>query len=286
MLSGHHRQVQAMLVSLPIVLLAGCASTPTEPPPRITSAAQLASPELRAKYASVYWRRNSVPDMRRYNYKRVAVTEFAVEFITSKIEGNARKDIAYSQYLFDLLPQELYALFVREVEQQKVEVLPIAAVTKSRAYMRFDTVASKGYRPPMEGVYLAPSDTGRVKQIDIYSAPGLNVLKGAGGADMESVEADLLKEVGADVALRVRLRLGCFAGHATIERGSTVWVLSRDVAGNLSQEMTLASDIRIVEAEKGTLVDVWVPKYRAAIEEMFPPLIAMAFLSRESALTP
>jgi hypothetical protein len=285
MLSGHHRHVWALPMFLPIVLVAGCASPPIAPPPRIASAAQLANPELRAKYASAYWHRNNVPDMRQYGYQRVAITEFAVEFITSKIEGNARKDVAYSQYLFDMLPEKLYAMFVQELAQQKVEVLPVAAVTRSRAYMRFDTIGN-GYRPAMEGVNYASSDTGRVKQIEIHSAPGLKVLKGAGGADMESVEADLLKEVRVDVALRVRLRLGCFAGHATIERGSTVWVLSRDVAGNLSQEMTLASDIRIIEAEKGATLDVWVPKYRAAIEEMFPPLIAMAFLSRESALTP
>lgn len=278
------KNVQVMLVLLPIGFVMGCASTPAQPPPKIVSAAQLANPELQAKYAAVYWQRNSVPDMRKYGYKRVAVTEFAVEFVTSKIEGDARKNVAYSQYLFDSLPSELYAMFVREVERHGVEVLPAAAVAKSRAYMRFDTIPN-GYRPAMEGVYYASSDTGRVKQIEIYSAPGLNILKGAGGKDVEAVEADLLKEVGADVALRVRLRLGCFAGHATLERGSTVWVLSRDVAGNLSQEKTLASDIRIIEEEKGASVDVWVPKYRAAVGEMFPPLISMAFLSRESAPT-
>lgn len=286
MLCPLRRQVPAVLVSLTIALVAGCASTPAEPPPKIASAAQLANPELQAKYASVYWRRNSVPDMRQDGYKRVAVTEFAIEFVTAKIEGDKRKNIAYSQFLFDSLPRELYAIFVQEVQRHRVEVLPTATVTKSRAYMRFDTVAN-GYRPAMDGVYYASSDTGRTQQIEIYSAPGLKILKGAGNADIEAVESDLLKEIGADVALRVRLRLGSFAGHATLERGSTVWVLSRDVAGNLSQEKTLASDIRIIEEEKGELVDVWVPKYRAAVLEMFPPLISMAFLSREAApLTP
>ena len=71
--------------------------------------------------------------------------------------------------------------------------------------------------------------------------------------------------------------------HASIERGSVVWVLAKDVAGNISTARSLVSDVNVVESEKSGLVDLFVPRYEKAVCEMFPALIAMAFKSGESA---
>jgi hypothetical protein len=250
-------------------------------PPPIASAADLTDANVQAKYANAYWKRHSVPNMRQYGYKRIAVVEFAVEFVTSKREESDTKHISYSQYLYDNLPTELHNIFCQELRSHDLTVVSPQTLRGSRSYARFE-VAPDGYEPSMDGAHYSSSDTGRVKKIKIYSADGLKIIKGAGTDDIEDAEADLLKELSADVALRVRIRVGFFNGHASIERGSVVWVLSKDVAGNLTADRSLVSDIEVVESTKGSTIDIFVPRYEQAMREMFPAFIAMAFMSGES----
>ncbi len=114
------------------------------------------------------------------------------------------------------------------------------------------------------------SDTGRVKQLTVYSADGLAVIRGAGDVDIETVEAEMLEELSADVILRVRIRVGTYGGHPSLERGSTVWVRSPNVAGNLTSDRSLISNIRVVEEERdefgGVALDIRVVRYEQGVE--------------------
>ncbi|MHC5109801.1 MAG: hypothetical protein ACYTHJ_07985 [Planctomycetota bacterium] len=277
-----------VVVLIPLLTLASCAGknsgveamTPVGPD-------KLRDENAQAKYASVFWKRHGVPDMRPYNYKRIAIAEFTVEFVSRKIEGNKSTSIEYSTYLMNDLPNSLYKMFRENLESRGLEVLPPSQVIRSRAFARLDTEMN-GFKPELNNTSAFTSDTGRVKELTLYAAEEFRVVRGSGDADIESVEAEMLKELEADVVLRVRIRVGAYGGHPSLERGSTVWVLSPNVAGNLSFERSLISNIRVVEEKRtvigrGSVLNIMVPDYLRGINEMFPAFLNMAHMSADSA---
>lgn len=277
------------IVAIVVTGTCGCASSKSSQSfaaPPVVGAKDLADPEARAKYANAYWKRHDVPLLRPYNYKSVAIAEFAVEFVTQKMEESKKLDVVYPQYLVNSLPDELYAAFVKELKDRGLTVTDTNDVFRSRPYMRFK-VSRVLESVKMSNDAGAASDTGRIKQLAIYSISGLGVIEGAGGADIESVEAELLEELNVDVILRIRIRVGVLDGHASMDRGSIIWVLSRHVAGNLIADRSLVSDIQVIDTEKNPMmqsrsVNVSVSRYSAAMRELFDALIGMAFLSAES----
>ena len=279
------RQAWVLLIVLTGAIIAGCESTPVVDPPPIVGTADLNSPQAQADAAHLYWKRYNVPDMRPYNYKRIAISEFAVEFVTRKRQGDGEKKFLYPQFLYNSLPTELYDQFCDKMKKQGLEIVDKRLVRHSRAYARFEML-NNGHKPSGNSLRDNTSDTGRVKEITIYSADGLKILGGAGGVDMEVVEAEMLDEINADVILRIRIRVGVFDGHATLDRGSRIWVLSKDVAGNLAADRSLISDAWVLNEEKGSPIRIFLPRYQNAVREMFPPFIEMALLSADSAYKP
>lgn len=238
----------------------------------------------------------------------MAIAEFSLEFVRSKRELTAdlsqlisqqpelaKKASGTVQSVDVVYPNEhdfpapLYKMFCEELESRGLEVLPAAALRAASAYRRFQT-SPPGTVLTLENAYDGSSDTGRIASIALRSVPELALLRGGGDEDAESIEADLLKELNVDVLLRVRVRVGTFSGHATLERGSVVRVCTSDLNGSLLANRSLVSDTWVIadmrERGGGWEVRVNLPRYEEALRRMFPPFIAMAFESVESAPKP
>ena len=159
--------VQLVIVGY-LITLASCASTnkgvdamtPIGP-------AQLNDATAQARYANMFWKRYDVPDMRPYNYRRVAIAEFTVEFVTLKVEANKSMSIVYSSYLMNSLPNSLHKMLREDLESHGLYVIPTEKVILSRAYARLET-DSNGMKPTLSGAYHSGSDTGRVKELTLY----------------------------------------------------------------------------------------------------------------------
>ena len=93
-----------LLTALGLVAVAGCATTPELDAPRAVGPKELTNHDLQAKYAHEFWKRYHLPDMTPYNYKKVVISEFSVEFVTRKIEDNKTHTMEYSSYVMSRVP--------------------------------------------------------------------------------------------------------------------------------------------------------------------------------------
>ncbi|MEW6251584.1 MAG: hypothetical protein AB1716_13125 [Planctomycetota bacterium] len=284
------------------LLAVGCSAPP--PARQTTRVRDLESPAARREAAQLFWRRADVPDLRGHGYRRIAIAEFVVEFVTAKRELTAdleeyfrqnpgvqrpggavqNVEVVYpNEYDY---PATLYQLCCDDLKQRGFEVVPAAEVARAAAYQRFE-VEPEDKTVELKDTDVGPSDTGRVRRLSLRSLPGLSIIRGAGDQAFEAAAEALRRELHADVVLCVRVRAGTFSGHATLERGSRVRVVAPDVAGTLSAERSLVSEEWVV-AESRAVLGGWqlrvnLPKYQRAVAALFPVYIAMAFDSAESA---
>lgn len=268
----------------------------------------LGSAEARRAAANQYWMRANLPDLRGFGYKRVAVAEFAVELVTSKLEltqdleaytdrnpkakeqlegAVQRIEIAYPN-AYDY-PGLLYGILRDDLTSRGFDVIPPQTVMSASAYQRYE-VEPNGTSVKLDQSYAGGSDTGRVQSVRIYSVPPLRILKGGGDSDLEAIDTELLRELKADIVLRIRIRAGTFCGHATLERGSVVHVTTAHVFGNMYANRSLVSEEWAI-ADRKQGVGGWttianLARYQAALRDMFPAFIAMAFDSADAAPKP
>ena len=279
--------------------LVGCHT-----PPMTYSASQLQSPSARARAAYLYWQRNNVPSLREKDYRRIALVDFSVEYVTAKMEmpgqnqptfsppaiapghigleysGLFRKKLNFDESLCRQLADELHQMFISHLTRRGFEVVDSAEIRQAPAYQRLET-SPRDNGSILQELNLIGSDTGRTKKMIIYPATGLQIVTGADGEDIEDVELDLLDQLHADVSLRVHIRVGVYQDHASIERGSIIWILTRDVVGNSTANRSLLSDNIVVTPRgfaplQGEVYDVDSHKYLQAIRLLFPVYISMA----------
>jgi hypothetical protein len=290
-------------------LLSGCHE-----PPKTLSAAGIDTAKERARLGPEYWKRNNVANLSKYEYDRAAITEFLVEFVTQQREGSMfgagepvvggptsivgagveasganRKEIEYPEEVFSQLPGELYQAFVEQLAERNVQVVPTGQVTSTQAYQRLKLEPQAGKSTVNFGNVMIASDTGRILEAPAYSAPGLATVKGAKDKKdgVDQIQLALLKEVDADVALRVRILVGQYQERAAILRGSGIWVTSKDVVGNLSTERSLLSDAKVITSKewvpvKGEVIKINGSGFMQTIRRLFPHYVAMGLDVAES----
>ena len=112
-----------------------------------------------------------------------------------------------------------------------------------------------------------------------YPVDGLLCL--AGDQDQtDAVIADLLDEVEADYALQVRLRVSIRNGRASIEKGSTVRVVTRDATGLLETRLALVSAQSVTEeVPDSDVTAINSQRFVRALQRLFRPCIGMALIS-------
>ncbi len=295
-----------VLPVLATLMLSGCRTAPERFTPE-----DLESPEVIRQVASEYWSRHDFPPLRDRGYRRIVITEFAVDFVTVKLEnfgesqliltpppvapvglvvrggiaaaGVQKKVVQYEDALYSRATERMYEQFTSSLEELGLEVVDAAEVQASQSVsegLRFadDRSTSSGVRR----LNLVASDTGRTKAFVTQPSRSTGRIVEILNGEIEDVEARLLEEIGADAAVRIRMRIGVFRGHASIERGSRAWVYSNDAAGNLELERSLlSSDIVLEESDfdigRGTQYTVDSERYMAELAQLFPAAIRMAF---------
>jgi hypothetical protein len=103
-------------------------------------------------------------------------------------------------------PDELHRFFVDRLEAEGMTLVPREAIRASKAFknLRFE---KPGYRDLGHAFNVAGTDVGVPRLLVVEPATGFDVIVGTNDfRSVEQVEQDLIKEVGADVALRVRFR--------------------------------------------------------------------------------
>ena len=288
-----------LLLSL-IVAGSGCEQTQ-----KSYGEGELADPQVRSVAAHDYWQRHNLPALRAEDSRRVAIVDFTVEFVTEsleappyagpadppetpeqrgkRLESYKAKEIVFQPEVRDQITRDLYDMLTRALQERSREIVPTSQVVSTRAYQSVKTIAgpqtvlldeSKGEDP----------DAGLPRKVIVQAAPGMQIFKKTPDDQAAESAVALLKEVGGDVAVRAQIRVGVFRGRATIERGSRVWVLSRDVFGDMTLARPLVSDGSVLTDEDFQHVhpDRYVvdsEKYRAALGRLFPTALELGFAS-------
>ena len=114
----------------------------------------------------------------------------------------------------------------------------------------------------------------------IHPAVGLKLIQGATSGDIEDVDAQLLAELGADVTLRARFRVGVFNGRASIESGSVITITGPRILGSYTSRRSILSKQAVLNGEGftpfvGDRYDVHDGKYRLAMDSLFNNYISL-----------
>ncbi len=194
--------------------------------------------------------------------KTVAITQFSVEYITSKKQlsgaGNSIKSGKFGlghlvakgveaagvgEKRYDLgedfkknLPNHLYALLVETLNSEGFNVLTLEQVRDSKAYNRFKTKdkAEGKTKKKRHGRRFGGGST--VTKVDRFSAEGLVKLKAGvvSGIKNARAEAQLMHDLDADITMRVNIRLGVYNdGKPSVEPGSIFQIVSGYTEGTM-----------------------------------------------------
>lgn len=278
--------------------------------------ARLTSPDEVTARKDRWWATANAPTITQA--ARVAIVEFSIEYVTVKklglfgtrpivdvqefsitggaahLAGIGREKLVLDDEAMRTLPGELYASFVEQLTAAGLDVLPTEHVIDADSLSHigaFDTGES------LDGMFLSPagSDTGRPKEIRIFSAAPLRALRGD-STEINAAAARAANALGANYALRVVVRLGADNGYASIERESHITVIPcngfTDPLGapKVYAVRSLLSDGRIATSENfellsGTVTTADANLYKQEVRTLAEPFLAMG-LSSIGGLTP
>ncbi len=292
------------LAALALALTAGCHSVPVT-----TSTAGLESAQGVADAAGLYWEAKGVPEIPHGERVTAAIVEFTVEYVTVKLQGVTKSQpvvfgteystagfvattvglgketYTFSKELKTALPDVMYEEFVRQLTERGFDVLPQETVTAGKSYALFSK-RKAGSTGAFQGLNVTGSDTGNPKRIEVYPAGVLSVLGYGRDVSINRAMRETARELGVDVVLRARFRLGAYGELASIERDSLMWVATADEVGELRSARSLVSPESAAEYKGFTLFSgqrytVDADKYAAAIKEMFGSYVAMEVMQME-----
>ncbi len=192
------------------------------------------------------------------------IVEFSLEYLSE----SATLPPGFDANLRLELPEMLYELFEETIVEFGREPIALRKVSQAKAYQRlrgspFRDSSSKEPAAANEAVF--------------HAAPGLLVLD-ENQADGAEVIAELIRELGADIALEVRLRLGIRQGRATLERGSTFTVFTEKNLGHLVSRRSLISEFTVMDEASGEFA-IDSNQLVLAAQDLFRPYISMALIA-------
>lgn len=281
------------------ILAPGCH----EPPVKL-SEAKLDGAANQKTSAPRYWEQEPqhIPPT---DYRKVALVEFAIEYVTEKLEslsdnqpgvvihefipigfvtsmaGAGRIRIQIDEALRKEFPDELHNHFVGLLKAEGYELIPQETIRSAPSYKKL-VLGEPGHNDLGHAFNVAGTDVGVPRLLVIEPATGYDVILGTNDLrTVEQVEQDLITETGADAALRVRFRISVYRQVASIEKWSIMRVTKGDKSGFHFAERSLISDETVVEKEDflpvaGIIKKINTDQYREAIRKIYPPFLAMA----------
>lgn len=276
------RKFAIMAAAICMLALVGCATNPGQGP---VVASAVSTPEQMAQQAKGFWLNHNVPPFHRSSSRKVALAELTVEFVTDRLEmardanlsaPYVRRSTDFGEGLKLELPGMLYQMLEEEGD---MNLIAIPVVAEANAYQRLKGT-QMGERAISYRLGVVGSDAGRPKQASLYTVDGLRVIDPTQD-DVEKISSDLLKELGADVVFRIRLRVGVYQGRATIEAGSVIDVVGPSQVGDLESMRTLISDDDVLDVSAGQAASQPVytvnsAKFRDAVRRLVVPYLTMA----------
>jgi hypothetical protein len=252
--------------------------------------------------------RSGPPDEELTVGRRVAITEFSVEFVDVQFQNpfghpaminSASAPAPTVQPGTDLgsfhttqtptsmadqiqISQALRDVFERHLRENGLLIVPQTDVTASPGY------ANLKPRPSVSspwGQFLKPvtTDTGVVLRTHTVAAPGLGVAT-CGWAALAAAESKIKRETGADVVMAVKLRVGTYHQKAALEQDSSIRWTAADRSITLTAQKGLVSESTVTDASHfipyaGRIEPVRQEQFVRQLEAMLPAFIGLAFPS-------
>lgn len=294
---------RSVIVGIGLASVVAMATGCHQPPAKL-SEANLDSPANVKQAAAGFWE----PDQQRIpprGYRKVALVEFAVEYVTEKLEsladnqpgvvihefipigfvtsmaGAGRIRIQLDEELRREFPDQMRDHFVKALEDEGIELIPTENIRATEAYKKL-SLGQPGHTDLGHAFNVAGTDVGVPRLLVIEPASGFDVILGTNDLrTVEEVEQDLIKEIDADAALRVRFRVSVYRQFASIEKWSILRVTKAGAAGYHFAERSLISDEKVVAKEDflpvaGIIKQIDNDQFRIAINKLYPPFVAMA----------
>lgn len=302
--------VTAVLIAAVALTISGCMPAP------VTAKAASAVTGISGGLPDGYWSRPvGTAAKRPTGVRRIAVTEFSVEFVAVRsrmpfasqpffkpppvgpppggfvsagveIAGVFRAVTPISAFDRRSLTAALYDEFLTNLRASGYEVVPAAALHGRAAYALLTANRADGAvnsSSPLRYLSLFSDDVGVINATTTVPAPGTRLVNDhQSDADRRQFSGRLLAEVGADAAVAVRLRVGSCADRAAIERGSSVSVIYQDGRETFcTSKRSLLSDDTVgapshFELVTGDIEPVRQPAFTAAVKGLFVPYLAPA----------
>jgi hypothetical protein len=240
--------------------------------------------------------------------RRVAITEFSVEFVDVQFQNPFGHPTTINSSSAPTLPvqpgtdpssarttqtpmstadqiqisQALRDVFERHLRENGLLIVPQTDVTASAGYANLKprpTVSSSWAQ------FLKPvtTDTGVVLRTHTVAAPGLGVAT-CGSAALASAESEIKRETGADVVMAVKLRVGTYHQKASLEQNSSIRWTAADRSITLTAQKALVSESNVTDASRfvpfaGRSEPVHQEQFVRQLEAMLPAFIGLAFPS-------
>lgn len=287
-----------------VIVVLACLAGGCHPPASKLSEANLNDATKVKVAAGSYWEHmpENVPPS---GYQKVALVEFAIEYVTEKIEsladnqprvvihefipigfvasiaGTGRIRIEIDETYRKELPDEMYQYFVKRLETEGFKLIPQETIRSAKAFKNLK-LGEPGHTDLAHAFNLAGTDVGVPRLLVIEPATGTDFVLGTNdGRTVEQVEKDLIEEVGADIALRVRFRISAYRQFASIEKWSILRVTKGDTSGFHFAGKSLLSDEKVVAKEgflpvAGIIKTIDTDQYRQAIKTLYPAFLDMA----------
>jgi hypothetical protein len=240
--------------------------------------------------------------------RRVAITEFSVEFVDVQFQNPFGHPTVINSSPAAALPappgtdsssahseqtpmstadqiqisQTLRDVFERHLRENGLIIVPQTDVTTSAGYANLKPRPSVS-SPWTQFLKPATTDTGVVLRTHTVAAPGLGVAT-CGSAALASAESEIKRETGADVVMAVKLRIGTFHQKAALEQNSNIRWTAADRAITLTAQKTLVSESNVTDDSRfipfvGRIEPVQHEQFVRQLEAMLPAFIGLAFPS-------
>jgi hypothetical protein len=252
--------------------------------------------------------RSGPPDEELTVGRRVAITEFGVEFVDVQFQNPFGRPTTIKSSSPSTLPvqpgtdnfsartkqttmstadqiqisQALREGFERHLRENGLIILPQTVVTSSAGY------ANLKPRPSVSSSwaqFLKPvtTDTSVVLRTHTVAAPGLGVAT-SGSAAVASAESEIKRETDADIVMAVKLRVGTYHQKAALEQNSSIRWTAADRSITLTAQKSLVSESNVTDASRfipfaGRIEPVQHEQFVRQLEAMLPAFIGLAFPS-------
>jgi hypothetical protein len=287
-------------------------ATPAAVPPEVAGEfwKRERSREIRLGRGGIVWilESSGPPDEELTVGRRVAITEFSVEFVDVQFQNPFGRPTMIKTSAAPTLPgqagtdlksartkqtpmsapdqiqiaQALRDVFERHLREDGLIVVPQTDVTASAGYANLKPRPSVS-SPWAQFLKPVTTDTGVVLRTHTVAAPGLGVAT-CGRAALASAESEIQRETEADVVMAVKLRVGTYHQKAALEQNSSIRWTAADRSITLTAQKSLVSESNVTVASRfipfaGRIEPVQHEQFVRQLEAMLPAFIGRAFPS-------